>query len=129
VVRGEEEPVGALQLAPHVVGDAAPAPAAAGEEGARKLKKRRSKKRGEESAAPAPVVAAEGCCMALVAMSDTAATDEQEAASVGDAGEEVDRRAEEFISAFRHRLRVDSFSSRRRDSDAAEAGAAIAPRC
>jgi hypothetical protein len=50
--------------------------------------------------------------MVLVVRNDAAATDEQEAAGVA-AEEEVDRRAEEFILAFRHRLRVDSFSSRR----------------
>ncbi|KAL5201469.1 hypothetical protein ABZP36_035823 [Zizania latifolia] len=95
-----------------------------GEEGIKKVKRRRSKRRESESAEPAQPVAppvAADCCisMALVVKdgpaemqpATTAELGEEADEVAGNAAEEVNKRAEEFISAFRHHLRVDSFSS------------------
>ncbi|KAG2636494.1 uncharacterized protein LOC120658190 [Panicum virgatum] len=87
-------------------------------DGPKRVKRRRSRKR---TAAEADV--ADGRCMALVATDgpvetgETVVTEEvaadEEAAGNAD---EVNKRAEEFISAFRHHLRVDSFSGSRRSN-------------
>uniref|UniRef100_A0A0A9F7S7 Uncharacterized protein n=1 Tax=Arundo donax TaxID=35708 RepID=A0A0A9F7S7_ARUDO len=78
------------------------------------MKRRRSKRQRCAEPAPAAHSVADGCCMARVVTDgpvEMAAKEvEAEDEAAGNA-EEVNKRAEEFISAFRHHLRVDSFSS------------------
>ncbi|KAJ1290617.1 hypothetical protein BS78_02G258100 [Paspalum vaginatum] len=81
-------------------------------DGTKRVKRKRSKKR---TAGEADVADGGGCVALAVAdgPTETAAVVEEEVTANEEAAgnaEEVDRRAEEFISAFRHHLRVDSSS-------------------